>query len=71
MSPRTLPANHKAIRKQTRRAQEQADRDGAPMGVVQMDGLVFVRPLQRAQHCVQKHRDAQLLYELYPSEARP
>lgn len=68
MSPRTLPANHKAIRKQKRRAQEQADRDKAPMAVVQLDGVVFVRPLGRALHCCEKHKDAQMLGEFYPQE---
>ena len=71
MSPRILSANHQAIRKQKRHAPEQANRDGVPMAVTQTDGLVFVRPLWRAQQCVGKHPDAQLFCECYPSEVTP
>jgi len=69
MSPRTLPRSFKATQKQRRRAQEQADRDGAPMAVVAYDDLVFVRPLVRALALRAKHPTAQIVHECFPGAA--
>jgi len=68
MTPRTLPASYKATEKQQRRAQEQADRDGAPMAVVRYDGLVFVRPLVRAMGLCAKHPTASIVAECFPGD---
>ena len=71
MTPRTLTTTGKDgfrhIEKMKRRAQEQADRDDAPMAVVQYDDLVFVRPLGRAQHLCEKHPSAKILHECVPA----
>ena len=66
MTPRTLPCSFKTTEKQRRRAQEQADRDDAPMAVVLYDDLVFVRPLARALQLVWKHPEAKILHKCFP-----
>ena len=66
MIPRTLPASFRATEKQHRRAQEQADRDGAPMAVVSYQELVFVRPLVRAMGLCTKHPTATIEAECFP-----
>lgn len=70
MTPRTLTATGKHgfrhVEKMKQRAQAQADRDGAAMAVVVYDGLVFIRPLARAQHLCEKHPDAEIVAECGP-----
>ncbi len=70
MTPRTLNATGKHgfrhIEKMKQRAQDQADRDGAAMAVVEYEGLVFVRPLTRALRLCDKHRDARIVETLRP-----
>ena len=70
MSPRTLTANFRGIEKMKHKAQEQANRDASPFAVVQhiVGGkvVVFIRPLGRALHMVEKHRQAEIVAELFP-----
>lgn len=68
MSPRTLPTNHKSLRKMKNRAQEQADRDKATFAVVEYQELVFIRPIVRAQHLCEKHPDAKIVATFRPVE---
>ena len=63
---RTLPAGRKGTRKMVRRAQEQADRDGATFCVVEYEDHVFIRPQVRAGHLVAKHAEAHILETCQP-----
>ena len=73
MSPRTLTATGKHgfrhLEKMRDRAAEQAERDGAAMAVVVYEGVVFVRPLARAQRLCDKHGEARIVAELAPDVA--
>ena len=69
MTPRTLPASYKSLKKQQRRAQQQADRDHTPMAVVRYDDLVFVRPLAKALSLCVKHPAASIVAECFPGGA--
>ena len=72
MSPRTLSATgknrFKSIAKKEREAQAMANRDRAQFAVVEFGSLVFVRPLVRAKHLIEKHPEANIVSRFSPEE---
>ena len=70
MAPRSfyIKPEHrwKAIARARVEASDQATRDQTPKSLVELDGRIWVRSLERGRAMCDKHRDAKFVEEVHP-----